>query len=778
MFGLQFASCRVDLVWSLGRGSSGPLSQLGPEQGRIAGKGNRRWAKALRLGALVGGVLIGGLGLAAPSAVAASTPMVNLGQASTYAVFSGASVGNTVNAVGAPHTTLRGDLGVKANAQPTGFPPGVVTGTTRVGNTAAAQAHADLVAAYEEVRLRSPGTAFGGDMAGTTFLAGLHSSAAAVSNTGTVILDGGGDPNAVFVFQVGGALTMAAGAQITLTNGASASRVFWQVNGAAAVGAGDKFAGTVMAHDAVAMGAGTQVNGRALALGGAVSLDSNEFYSAPPALTISGGSTAITTNTTPTISGATDVTAPGVVTVTIAGQTLTATPSGGTWSVTSAILANGTYPVVASTSDGAGNTSSATQQLTIDTVPPVVTLDGGGSVTTNDPTPTIAGTSDAAPGTVVRVALDSQSLTALVQSAGTWNVTPAALNDGSRTVTAAVTDPAGNVGTASQVLTIHTTAPTVTITGGANALTNNATPDVSGTANVAVGTTVTVNVANETLSAPVEGGGVWSVTAAALSDGPHRVIMSVSDAAGNRASFTQWLTVDTVPPIVTITGGATATTNRLTPTITGTSDAAPGTTVTMSIAGQTMTTLLQANGRWNATPTFVGEGTWRVVAAAPDPAGNIGSAKQTLTIATAAPPISTDSPSITALTQSASVWREANKLVQTSKSKPPIGTIFSFKLSEQATVTLTFTKITPGRELQGRCVTQTAKNKHTPSCTRTVVVGRLKLTAHQGASKVHFYGRLSRTGTLKPGRYTLTITATNAAGRHTTSRSLSFTIVK
>jgi hypothetical protein len=777
MFGLQLASCRVDLVRPLGRGSSGTLSRLGPGQDRIAGNGNRRWAKALRFGAFVGGVLIGALGLAVPSAMAASTPMVNLGQASTYAVLSGASVGNTVNGVGAPHTTLRGDLGVKANAQPTGFPPGVVTGTTRVGNTAA-QAHTDLVAAYEEVRLRSPGTAFGGDMAGTTFLAGLHSSAAAVSNSGTVILDGAGDPNAVFVFQVGGALTMAAGAQITLTNGASASRVFWQVNGAAAVGAGDKFAGTLMAHDAVAMGAGTQVNGRALALGGAVSLDSNEFYSAPPALTISGGSTAITTDATPTISGATDVIAPGVVAVTIAGQTLTATPAGGTWSVTSAILANGTYPVVASTSDGAGNPSSATQQLTIDTVPPVVTLDGGPSLTTNNRTPTIAGTSDATPGTVVRVTVDLQTLTALVQSAGTWNVTPAALSDGSRTVTAAVTDPAGNVGTASQVLTVATAAPAVTITGGANALTNDPTPDISGTATVAVGTTVTVTLANQTLTAPVVGGGAWSVTAAALSDGPHRVIMSVSDAAGNGASFTQWLTVDTVPPIVTIAGGSTATTNDLDPTIAGTSDAAPGTIVTMSIAGQTMTTLLQANSRWNATPPMlVGEGTWHVLASAADPAGNVGSAKQTLTIATDTPPIGTATPSITALTQSASVWRETNKLARASKTKPPIGTIFSFKLKEQATVTLTFTQSTRGRMLHGRCVTQTAGNNHNPSCPRTVVAGRLKLYAHQGASKVHFYGQLSSTSALKPGGYTLTITATNAAGRHATSRPLSFTIV-
>ena len=75
----------------------------------------------------------------------------------------------------------------------------------------------------------------------------------------------------------------------------------------------------------------------------------------------------------------------------------------------------------------------------------------------------------------------------------------------------------------------------------------------------------------------------------------------------------------------------------LDPTIVGTSDAAPGTTVTVTIAGQTMTTLVQANGTWNATPTLVGEGTWPVVASAPDPAGNVGSARQALTIAADAP---------------------------------------------------------------------------------------------------------------------------------------------
>ena len=603
-----------------------------------------RRTRPLRLAALAAGVMIGGVGTVASSALAASTPMVDLGQASSYAVISGASVGNVVSAAGAPYTVLRGDLGVKVATEPTGFPPGIVTGTKQIGTPAAVGAHADLVAAYAEVAARTGGSALAGALAGTTILPGLHTVAGAVSNTTTVTLDGGGDPNAVFVFQVGGALAMAAGSHVVLTNGAQASRVFWQVNGAGAVGANSDFAGTLMALDAVAMGNGTTVNGRAFARNGALTLDNNQFYSSPPVVTVTGGAGDITTDTTPTISGTTDVEAPGVVTVTVAGQLLTVTPSGGAWSVTSAPLANGVYPVVASVVDAAGNTGSATQQLTVDTVLPVVSIDGGPSMLTNDATPTIDGTSDVATGTVVHVTVGAQERTALVQTDGTWNVTPSTLTDATRTVTATVSDPAGNLGTDSQALTVDTTAPAVTIAGGATALTNDATPRIYGTAAVAPGTVVTVYVANEALTGLVGAGGSWGVTAAALANGPHRVSMRVSDAAGNRTGFVQMLTVDTVSPTVTITGGATESTEDLDPTIAGTADTAPGTTVTVTIAGQTMTAILQAGGTWNTTPNVVTEGTWTVVASATDPAGNVGSATQTLTIALPdeTPPTTTD----------------------------------------------------------------------------------------------------------------------------------------
>jgi hypothetical protein len=90
------------------------------------------------------------------------------------------------------------------------------------------------------------------------------------------------------------------------------------------------------------------------------------------------------------------------------------------------------------------------------------------------------------------------------------------------TVVASVTDAAGNETSAGETLTVDTLPPAVTITGGPNALTNDATPDISGTAEVKPGTVVTVTLADQTLTGVVQAGGVWSVTPSALTDGPRR----------------------------------------------------------------------------------------------------------------------------------------------------------------------------------------------------------------------------------------------------------------
>jgi hypothetical protein len=605
-----------------------------------------RFAAARRFSALAGGLLVCALAFA-PSALAASTPTVNLGQAASYAVMSGASVTNANTGTTGP-TTVRGDLG--APAQPVGFPPGVVTGTIRVGS-ADATAYSDMQAAYTEIQNRTGGTALPA-MAGATLTPGLYTATAAagLAASTTVTLNAGGDPNAMFVFQINGALSLGAGAKVKLTGGAQASHVFWQINGAFGLGAGGQFAGTAMASTTGGIGVDSVVNGRVLAQT-AVTMDTDQFYSAPPTVTIAGGATADINDSTPTISGTTNVGTPGTVTVTVAGQTLTATPaSDGSWSVSPTILANNSYAVVASTTDGAGNVGSATQQLTIDTTPPVITLDGAPTVLTNNSTKTISGTTDAAPGTLITVNVEAQTLCAvvtgtticqnvgaqtllaLVQSTGTWNVAPGHMGEGTRTVTAAVTDPAGNTSTATEQLTVNTVAPAASITGGTTELTDDPTPTITGTTDAPPGAIVTVTLADQTLTDPVQLDGTWSVTSAHLSDGPHRVVMSVTDAAGNQASATQTLTVNTVAPVVTITGGSNATTTSFIPTISGSTDATPGSTIMVTVAGQTLTALVQPDGSWNATASAVDAGAWLAVATVTDTAGNVGSASQTLTI--------------------------------------------------------------------------------------------------------------------------------------------------
>jgi hypothetical protein len=111
--------------------------------------------------------------------------------------------------------------------------------------------------------------------------------------------------------------------------------------------------------------------------------------------------------------------------------------------------------------------------------------------------------------------------------------------------------------------------------------------------------------------------------------------------------------------------------------------------------------------------------------------------------------------------------------------KPRLGTTFSFTLNKRATVALAFTKAAPGRHDQHRCVAPTQHNRHRRHCTRTVAAGTFKFTARPGPNKVRFDGRISTTKKLTPGRYRLVITATDTAdGQQSTSRSLSFTIIR
>jgi DNA-binding beta-propeller fold protein YncE len=130
--------------------------------------------------------------------------------------------------------------------------------------------------------------------------------------------------------------------------------------------------------------------------------------------------------------------------------------------------------------------------------------------------------------------------------------------------------------------------------------------------------------------------------------------------------------------------------------------------------------------------------------------------------------------------ESATKWREGKSLARISSSskQPPIGTRFSFDLSQTASVTFTFFQSLPGRRVAKRCVALSHHNAHAHRCLRSVLAGTLKLAAGAGVDTLHFSGRLSRHKRLSPGNYTLVLSATSASGVHATTTALHFTIAK
>ncbi|MCX5741088.1 MAG: ice-binding family protein, partial [Proteobacteria bacterium] len=105
---------------------------------------------------------------------------------------------------------------------------------------------------------------------------GLYKSTSFLEITsGDLTLDAQGDPDAVWVFQMASTMTTTIGRQVILTNGAKAANVYWQVGTSATIGTGSMFQGTIMADQAITLGTGATLNGRALARIAAVTLDTN-----------------------------------------------------------------------------------------------------------------------------------------------------------------------------------------------------------------------------------------------------------------------------------------------------------------------------------------------------------------------------------------------------------------------------------------------------------------------------------------------------------------------
>ena len=207
---------------------------------------------------------------AAAQASAAQAP-IDLGAAGTFAVLAGSTVTNT------GLSNINGDLGVwPGTAYVPGTPSATVNGTIHAGDVAAHQAQASLTVAYNDAAERSIAPIdVAGDLGGQTLAPGLYKSTSTLAITGDLTLDANGDANAVYIFQMWSALTVATGGRVVLTGGAKAANVFWQVGSSATLGTYSAFKGTIMAYASITIATDATLDGRALAQNAAVTLDTN-----------------------------------------------------------------------------------------------------------------------------------------------------------------------------------------------------------------------------------------------------------------------------------------------------------------------------------------------------------------------------------------------------------------------------------------------------------------------------------------------------------------------
>lgn len=197
---------------------------------------------------------------------------VNLRSASSFVVLGGSTVTND------GLTDVTGDVGVSPGTAVTGFPPGVITGTLHANDAIAILAQTDLTTAYDDAAGRALGSMLEtGDLGGRVLTPGLYTSGSSLEVTASdLTLDANGEVDAVFLFQMGSTLTVADNRQILLADGARAANVYWQVGSSATLGTGSAFAGTILAQTSITITVGASLDGRALARGGAVTLNAND----------------------------------------------------------------------------------------------------------------------------------------------------------------------------------------------------------------------------------------------------------------------------------------------------------------------------------------------------------------------------------------------------------------------------------------------------------------------------------------------------------------------
>lgn len=218
---------------------------------------------------------------------------VDLKSVARFGIIAGVGVSNA-----AGFSEIRNlDVGIYPGVRSsiTGFPPAIITNGAMYASddlfpsgvaAMLLQAKDDLVEVYlftEAATFPAPQT-IAADLGGQTLAPGIYKTMSTLLiQNGDLTLDAQGDKNAVWIFQVGSAITTigGAGGNVILTNGAQAKNIYWQTTSSATIGDFTSFKGNVLALSDITMNTGATAQGRMLARNGSVVMTSGNLIEKP-----------------------------------------------------------------------------------------------------------------------------------------------------------------------------------------------------------------------------------------------------------------------------------------------------------------------------------------------------------------------------------------------------------------------------------------------------------------------------------------------------------------
>ncbi|MEQ5113424.1 Ig-like domain-containing protein [Providencia vermicola] len=329
--------------------------------------------------------------------------------------------------------------------------------------------------------------------------------------------------------------------------------------------------------------------------------------------TLDGGNGFLTNQTQPMLMGKTE--AGLTVKVSIDGQEYSAQADDqGNWSLQILQgLPDGNHLFSVKVMDAAGNQSTVTDSIVVDTRKPSATAkltsesDSGkeGDNITRDPQPVLTGSTK--PDSAIRIIFDGNSYPVTTEADGSWHLTlPTLTQDGNYDYQVHVTDLAGNESSFNGFFTLDTTVENVTVgldtqtDSGAvgDKLTNNKQPIFSGSAEA--NSKITLNIAGQILTTVADENGVWDISVKQpLPEGLSKYQVTAVDAAGNQKTVEDTVIIKTSLPNATtiLEGGHGFLTNQTTPTLSGKTEA--NATIKVTIGKHEYSSKADENGDWS-----------------------------------------------------------------------------------------------------------------------------------------------------------------------------------